>query len=257
MIEDYTMRGVDDLRNRVARTPLAPLETFREDPLRLLRTVRFATRYDCRIVPDIMVAANDPGIELFLSRKVSRERIGVEFLKMAQSHDFSRAVELLEEMNILNSVFNIEGDNSNYLRTQKNRSMEEFNNTLFLISVPAVRHGTVCDLKSSVNSITTLDAKYMNSYFATMECDCTEYRVAESEEDRVLMNGSHRYFSFIRERVLQGVQLVHEGEAWARARWMMCSLMKEPAIQRVWTEEAIEAIVQPIEDVRSCVPADA
>ena len=55
------MRGVDDLRNRVARTPLAPLETFREDPLRLLRTVRFATRYDCRIVPDIMVAANDPG----------------------------------------------------------------------------------------------------------------------------------------------------------------------------------------------------
>ena len=218
MIEDYTMRGVDDLRNRVARTPLAPLETFREDPLRLLRTVRFATRYDCRIEPDIMVAANDPGIELFLSRKVSRERIGVEFLKMAQSHDFGRAVELLEEMNILNSVFNIEGDNSNYLRTQKNRSMEEFNNTLFLISVPTVSHGVVCDLKSSVNSITTLDAKYMNSYFATMECDCAEYRVAESEEDRVLMNGSHRYFSFIRERVLQGVKLVHEGEAWARER---------------------------------------
>ena len=42
--------------------------------------------------------------------------------------------------------------------------------------------------------------------------------MAESEEDRVMMNGSHRYFSFIRERVLQGVKLVHEGEAWARER---------------------------------------
>ena len=37
---------------------------------------------------------------------------------------------------------------------------------------------------------------------------------------------------------------------------MTCSLMKERAIQRVWSEEAIEAIVQPIEDVRPCVPAE-
>ena len=137
-IEDYTMRGVDDLRDRIARTPLPPLETFQEDPLRLLRTVRFATRYDCRIEPDIMTAAQDPGIELFLSRKVRRERIGVEVLKMAQGRDFARAVRLLEDMNILNSVFNIEGDNSNYLRTQKSRSLEEFNAGLFLIALPEV-----------------------------------------------------------------------------------------------------------------------
>ena len=57
---------------------------------------------------------------------------------MAQGRDFARAVRLLEDMNILNSVFNIEGDNSNYLRTQKSRSLEEFNAGLFLIALPEV-----------------------------------------------------------------------------------------------------------------------
>lgn len=132
------MRGIDDLSNRIARTPLAPLETFQEDPLRILRTVRFATRYNCSIEPSILVAAREPDIESSLSRKVSRERVGVEVLKMAQGSDFKRALDLLDEMNILNSVFNIEADNSSFLRTQKNRSVEEFNETLFLIEVPKV-----------------------------------------------------------------------------------------------------------------------
>lgn len=137
-IEDFTTRGIDDLHHRIVRTPLPPLETFREDPLRILRTVRFATRYNCTIEPSILTAAKEPDIEAALSRKVSRERVGVEILKMTQGSDFMRALELLEDMNILNSVFNIEADNSVFLRTQKNRSVEEFNETLFLIELPKV-----------------------------------------------------------------------------------------------------------------------
>lgn len=159
-----------------------------------------------------MTAAQDPGIELFLSRKVSRERIGVEFLKMAQGRDFARAVRLLEEMNILNSVFNIEGDNSNYMRTQKNRSLDEFNDHLFLIVLPEVSLKRENDAQTAVSSASTLDAKFLNSFFASVDCDCTEYQVAEREEDKLLMNGTHRYLSFIRERVLQGVQMVQVGE---------------------------------------------
>lgn len=132
------MRGIDDLSNRIVRTPLAPLETFREDPLRILRTIRFATRYDCSIEPTIIDAAREPDIASSLSRKVSRERVGVEVLKMAQGFNFSRALDLMNEMNILNCVFNIEADNTSFLRTQKNRSVEEFNETLFLIEVPKV-----------------------------------------------------------------------------------------------------------------------
>ena len=40
-VEDFTMRGVSDLHDRLVRTPLPAIETFREDPLRLLRAVRF------------------------------------------------------------------------------------------------------------------------------------------------------------------------------------------------------------------------
>ena len=138
MIEDFTMRGIDDLKHRIVRTPLSALETFREDPLRILRAVRFATRYDCRVEESILQATQDPDIELFLSRKVSRERIGIELLKMAQGKSFGRAMHLLEQMNIINCVFNLEGDCTNYMRTQKNRTQEEFSEKLFLITIPIV-----------------------------------------------------------------------------------------------------------------------
>ena len=138
MIEDFTLRGIDDLKNRIVRTPLAALETFREDPLRILRTIRFATRYCCEIDPPILEATHEPDIESALSRKVSRERVGVEVLKMAQCTYFTRALQLLEDMNVLNCVFNIEADNTVFLKTQKNRSIEEFEKTLFLIELPKV-----------------------------------------------------------------------------------------------------------------------
>jgi len=44
-IEDYTGKGLDDLWAGIARTPLDPYKTFTDDPLRILRTVRFASRF--------------------------------------------------------------------------------------------------------------------------------------------------------------------------------------------------------------------
>jgi tRNA nucleotidyltransferase (CCA-adding enzyme) len=41
-IEDYTGKGIDDLKNEIVRTPLPPKKTFIDDPLRVLRTIRFA-----------------------------------------------------------------------------------------------------------------------------------------------------------------------------------------------------------------------
>jgi len=52
------------LKEGVIRTPLDPLQTFLDDPLRILRTVRFATRFDFRIVPDIIEAAHDPKVRV-------------------------------------------------------------------------------------------------------------------------------------------------------------------------------------------------
>jgi tRNA nucleotidyltransferase (CCA-adding enzyme) len=43
-VEDLTAKGLDDLKNGIIRTPLPALQTFKDDPLRLLRAIRFAGR---------------------------------------------------------------------------------------------------------------------------------------------------------------------------------------------------------------------
>jgi len=58
-IEDFTKKGHSDLRAGIIRTPLDPLQTFLDDPLRVLRTVRFANRFEFSIVPEIISAAKD------------------------------------------------------------------------------------------------------------------------------------------------------------------------------------------------------
>ena len=59
-IEDWTEQGINDLRNGLIRTPLEPLQTFLDDPLRVLRTIRFANRFGFQIVPEIIEAARNP-----------------------------------------------------------------------------------------------------------------------------------------------------------------------------------------------------
>ena len=53
-IEDFTEMGLQDMQAKVIRTPLKAVETFIDDPLRLIRSVRFAHRFDFTIHEDIV-----------------------------------------------------------------------------------------------------------------------------------------------------------------------------------------------------------
>jgi tRNA nucleotidyltransferase/poly(A) polymerase len=44
-VEDYTGMGMVDLKAGIIRTPLAPRDTFLDDPLRVLRATRFSARF--------------------------------------------------------------------------------------------------------------------------------------------------------------------------------------------------------------------
>ena len=57
-------QGLQDLRNGIIRTPLPPRETFIDDPLRVLRCIRFASRYGFEMVPELEDAARDPEIQV-------------------------------------------------------------------------------------------------------------------------------------------------------------------------------------------------
>ncbi|GAA5814357.1 hypothetical protein MFLAVUS_007851 [Mucor flavus] len=81
-VEDFTNQGIPDLIKGLIRTPLAPFETFRDDPLRVIRCIRFSSRFNFTMVPELIEAAKHPDIKDALIHKISRERIGIEFEKM-------------------------------------------------------------------------------------------------------------------------------------------------------------------------------
>lgn len=82
VVEDLTGRGLEDMANKVMRTPLEPLQTFTDDPLRVLRLVRFASRLDFTIDPEAEKAMADESVLDALKLKISRERVGQELEKM-------------------------------------------------------------------------------------------------------------------------------------------------------------------------------
>jgi tRNA nucleotidyltransferase (CCA-adding enzyme) len=81
-LEDFTGKGFDDLRDKIIRTPLDPFTTFKDDPLRILRLIRFASRLGFTIDADVGAAMADVSILAALRTKISRERVGIELEKM-------------------------------------------------------------------------------------------------------------------------------------------------------------------------------
>lgn len=81
-VEDLTGRGLDDMRDKILRTPIEPFQTFKDDPLRILRLVRFASRLDYTIDDAAKQAMKDTTIKDALRKKISRERVGIEVEKM-------------------------------------------------------------------------------------------------------------------------------------------------------------------------------
>ena len=107
-VEDYTGKGLSDLNQRIARTPLAPLQTFHDDPLRVLRCVRFSSRYSLKIQEDVEKAIQDEGIKAALESKVSKERVGIEVMKMINKTP-ALAMRLMARLGLLDSVFSCTG----------------------------------------------------------------------------------------------------------------------------------------------------
>lgn len=104
-IEDFTARGLSDLQNKIIRTPLEAYHTFKDDPLRVLRLIRFASKFDFEIEPDALAAMEDKSIHGALKAKISRERVGVEVDKMASGPNPHRAVMLIHNLGLYGSVF--------------------------------------------------------------------------------------------------------------------------------------------------------
>ncbi|CEO99751.1 unnamed protein product (mitochondrion) [Plasmodiophora brassicae] len=81
-VEDLTCQGLEDLHTRTLRTPVEPLQTLLDDPLRALRAIRFMGRLRFRFAPKLHEAMLNSSTRMHLAEKVSRERVGIELHKM-------------------------------------------------------------------------------------------------------------------------------------------------------------------------------
>lgn len=91
--------GQKDLKKGIIRTPLDPLQTFSDDPLRMMRAIRFAARFNFTIESKTYKAITKNRDRLHV---VSQERITDEFNKIILAKKPSTGVEMLNETGLLN-----------------------------------------------------------------------------------------------------------------------------------------------------------
>jgi tRNA nucleotidyltransferase/poly(A) polymerase len=97
-----TFNGLEDLKNKIIRTPLDSEVTFNDDPLRIMRAYRFASQLNFDLDESINIAANKLRERLKI---VSQERITDEFLKILESPKPSVGLELLYYSGVMEIIF--------------------------------------------------------------------------------------------------------------------------------------------------------
>ena len=94
--------GLEDLEKEVLRTPLEPSTTYSDDPLRMMRAIRFATQLDFKIEKKSLEAIRENADRLAI---ISRERISDELNKIVLSEKPSRGFNLLYSTQLLHQFF--------------------------------------------------------------------------------------------------------------------------------------------------------
>ncbi len=94
--------GEKDLEKKIIRTPLDPLQTFEDDPLRIIRAVRFASQLDFVIDEQTLRAIPQMKERLAI---ISQERITEEFMKIMASPKPSIGLRLMFDTGMLKIIF--------------------------------------------------------------------------------------------------------------------------------------------------------
>lgn len=110
-VYDY-VGGVNDLglggNGIYLRTPLDPLKTFKDDPLRVLRVLRFHSRYPGSVIDEnVLQAMGDPKVHEAYKAKVKTSRAGPEIMKTLMGDNPVDSLRILFESGLYKTVFNL------------------------------------------------------------------------------------------------------------------------------------------------------
>jgi tRNA nucleotidyltransferase/poly(A) polymerase len=94
--------GINDIKKGIIRTPLDPLQTFSDDPLRMMRAIRFASQLGFTIEQKTFQSIKDNADRISI---VSQERITDELVKIIDSTVPSIGFDLLYQSGVLHIIF--------------------------------------------------------------------------------------------------------------------------------------------------------
>lgn len=128
--------GIADLHKGLIRTPLDPDITFSDDPLRMMRAIRFATQLGFEIVPETLeaISRNRERIEI-----ITKERINDELSKIMRSAKPSTGFRLLDTCGLLELIFPSLCDLKGVEIMEGKGHKDNFNHTLQVLDNVAAR----------------------------------------------------------------------------------------------------------------------
>ena len=113
-ILDLTGKGLQDIKDGTIRTPDDPQVIFDDDPLRILRAIRFASRYDFKMTQDIQDAIISNAERLNI---ISKERIRDELGKIITGGNANKGMQMIIDLGLLQYIVpQLVGKESDVLR---------------------------------------------------------------------------------------------------------------------------------------------
>ena len=121
--------GKEDIQKGIIRAVSA--DAFIEDPLRMLRAIRFAARFNYGWDENTLTLIRDNAYLLADKTELPRERFLMEFEKMIGKTDLGRAVAMLVDLGLYKAIFGVESKIKDYKKFDKAKNVAEFCYLLF------------------------------------------------------------------------------------------------------------------------------
>ena len=180
-VEDFTNQGISDLKKGMINMPKDAKISFDEDPLRILRIIRFATRFNFSLSENIV---NNLSISDEFKNIISRQRIEKEFSKMMENENYYASVYILYKYKYLDYILNIDENDKLNINIDNQKMINSAVNLILIKSY--------IDKNKDYFNEANNDSKNKNNYkllnYACLLLPYKNYEIPESKNKSIILS---------------------------------------------------------------------